>query len=112
MEKVTITKVFHDLVTTKYGPRGKTAIYTQEHPDVKMTTFDKGLDGLKIGDVLEITIEKNGQFTNFKVGAGRATPTATSPDIEARLSKLEKAVFTDKDIVSTDQSDDFGDFKD
>ncbi len=91
-EKVTIEKVFNDTVQTKYGTKPKTSIYTTEYPGVRMSSFDKGAYSWKVGDVVEITIEKNGQFVNFRVGAGAPSGTGGS-NVEARLKKLEDAVF-------------------
>lgn len=114
--EVTITRVYHDMVETKYGPKPKTSIYTEEQPEVKMSSFDKGATSLKSGDKVSITIEKNGQFTNFKVGAANTNwVTKTGGDtseLEKRIARLEEAVFQDKKEVKEEEIgvDDFENF--
>lgn len=100
METVTIKKVYRDVKTTKYGDKTMTTIYVAEYPDVRMSSFDKGLDGLKEGDKLSVEITKNGEFTNFKTG------TKTS-DIESRLKKLEEAVFNKQNTGASTSNEDF-----
>lgn len=117
MESVKITRVYHDKVETKYGTKDKTAIYTEQYPDVKMSSFDKAAANFKEGDTVDITVEKNGQFTNFKVGAGKGGNTSpVSSDLEARVKKLEVAVFGQEEATvevetpKADTKDDFDDF--
>ncbi len=102
METLTITRVYNDKVETKYGVRDKTAIYTQEHPDVKMSTFDKAAMGIKVGDTIQAQVTKNGSFTNFKMGG--ATPPRPQNNLEGRVAALESAVFGGKEAAkSVDQ---------
>lgn len=116
-EKVTISRIYHDTVETKYGPKPKTSIYTLEQPEVKMSSFDKAAGAFKEGDVVEIMIEKNGQFTNFKVAGGKTSSPKTSDyDLEARVTKLEAAVFgttaKEKEPVIEARGDETNDFND
>lgn len=101
MEKVTVRKIFSDKLVTKYGPSTKTSIYTEEHPETRMSSFDEAASSIKIGDVVEITIEQKGQFTNFKMGGGAKKAwggsTTTGPTVEARLKRLEDSVFGSKE---------------
>ncbi len=98
MEKLTVTRVYNDKITTqKYGIKDKISIYTEEYPETKMSSLDKSAQGIKVGDVIEATIEKNGPFTNFKMpkaawGSG-STSSPVSPKVEERLKRLEDAVF-------------------
>lgn len=119
MAEFTVSRVYHDMVETKYGTRPRTAIYTEEQPDVKMTSFDKAAGDFKEGDKVNITVEKNGQFTNFKVN-GTSTGTApTSPDLERRVTRLETAVFgnatgaaeTSTPVIQVEEGNDFADFE-
>jgi hypothetical protein len=89
-ETVTIKKIYRDQKQTKFGPKVMTSIYTQEHPDVRMSSFDKGLDNWKEGDKVVVTISKNGNFTNFTIKD-------TKTNLEARVEKLERAVFGSKE---------------
>jgi len=92
METVTIRSIFRDQVNTKRGPGTRVSIYTEEHPDVRMTSFDaRTTKDWKGGDKVQIEIQKNGNFTNFRTSPGR--PKQDNSDIERRLSKLEAAVF-------------------
>lgn len=103
-EQVTLRQVFHDSVETKYGPGVRTTIKTAEYPDVRMSSFAKGLDSWHEGDKVMIEITKNGDYTNFK-------PADSKTNLEARVEKLEKKVFgEDKEIVPESQND-FDDFK-
>lgn len=93
MEKVKVNKVFRDQLVTKYGPRTKTSIYADGH-EGKMSTFDR--NEIKEGDEVEITIEKNGQFTNFKIGNGAKKPwsggASNGSNLEGRVASLEQRV--------------------
>ncbi len=97
MEKIVVKKVYRDQLVTKYGPRTKTSIYAEGH-EGKMSTFDK--NDIKEGDEVEITIEKNGAFTNFKMGDGvrkgfgGGQTARPSNDHEERIQKLERVVFS------------------
>lgn len=98
MEKVTVEKVYFDDQKTQYGMKKKTSIYTTEYPGLKMSCLDKAEMPIKEGEVIEITIDKNGQFTNFKMGTGEKKPyngagrTTFGSDVESRLTALEAAV--------------------
>lgn len=85
-EQVTIKKIYKDTVKTKFGEGIKTTIYTVEYPDVKMTSFSKDVGSWKDGDKVAVFIKKNGEFTNF-------TPADQGTQIEARVKRLEDAVF-------------------
>ncbi len=99
MEKLTVTRVYNDKITTKkYGIKDKISIYTSEYPETKMSSLDKSAQGIKVGDTIEVTIEKNGQFTNFKMPKserswGGNSPSPIQPQFEERLKRLEDAVF-------------------
>ncbi len=99
-EVVTIKRIYRDEKNGKFGPSTLTSIYTNEYPDTRMSSFQKGLDGLKEGDKLNIEIQKKGDFTNFKaMGVGGSAPSvAAAPafdatDILRRLDRLEGFVF-------------------
>ena len=103
-ESVTIKNIFRDDVVTKFGPSIRTTIKVAEYPDVRMSSFSKGLDAWKEGDKVMVDITKNGDYMNFKPGDSKT-------NLEARVEKLEKKVFgEDKEIVPEAQND-FDDFK-
>ena len=105
-ESVTITKVFRDQKETKFGPRVQTTIYTQEYPDVRISSFSKGLEAWNIGDKVMVEITKNGNFTNFK-------PADSATSLEARVKKLEASVFgaqetaKEPDVQTQEEFDEF-----
>ncbi len=107
-EQVTIKRVFRDPVNTKFGPGMRTSIYTSEYPEVRMSTFAKGIEGWKEGDKVSVDITRNGDYTNFK-------PVATGKEgsgLEARVAKIERHLGLDENGEATIQTDQTGDFDD
>lgn len=92
MEKVTIKKIYRDIKDTKFGKKTMTSIYVTEYPDVRMSSFDKGLETWKEGDTVDVTITKNGEYTNFTSKTASRLG-AVNSDIIKRIEKLEEAVF-------------------
>ncbi len=90
-EQVTIKKVYRDLKKTKFGEKMMTSIYVLEYPEVRMSSFDKGLDSWKEGDKVLVTVTKNGEFTNFST-----KNTDSKTNLEARVLRLERQVFGEK----------------
>ena len=82
-ESVTLKAVYRDPVKTRFGEGVRISIYTMEHPDVKMSSFAKGLEGWNAGDKVMIDIIKNGEYTNFK-------PADSKTGLEARVDRIEK----------------------
>ena len=113
-ETVTIRKVFRDPVDGKFGPGVKTTIFVAEHPDVRMSSFAKGLDSWQEGDKVVVEITKKGEFTNFKPMGNTTVAQAGNSALEARVSKLEQTVFgaTETNKEPEVQQDEFNDFKD
>lgn len=94
METVTIRKIFRDVKNTPRGKATLTAIYVMEYPDVRMSSFDN-TDGIKEGDKIQVVVTKKGDFTNFKLAGGKRVAASTNNELEARVKKLEDAVFGD-----------------
>jgi len=109
MEVITVRKVFRDATNTRRGPGTRTTVYATEYPDVRMSTFDN-TTGVKEGDKLNVTITKKGDFTNFKIIKGGSNGTSTNPDLEARVKKLEDAVFGKAAAEDQQDQDEFNDF--
>lgn len=109
MERVTLKAVYRDDVVTKFGPGVRTKIVTKEYPDVKMSSFSKGLEVWKEGDVVEITITRNGEYTNFKPGEGVSRGFGRDSNLEGRVAKIEQHLWPKEEVVEADQQD-FDDF--
>lgn len=106
METVTIKQVFRDPVDGKFGPGTRTTIKTEEYPEVRMSSFAKGLEGWNVGDKVMIEITKNGQYTNFKPGDGKT-------NLEARVDRIEKQLgigAPEEKVIDAGQQDEFNDF--
>ena len=115
-ETVTLRKVFRDPVDGKFGPGIKTTIFVAEYPDVRMSSFAKGLDAWAEGDKVVVEITKKGEFTNFKPMGNTTVGQAGNAALESRVSKLEQAVFGataahKEPEVQTEVQDEFNDFK-
>lgn len=99
MSEVTLTRVYRGTQETKYGIKDKVSIQTQEHGDKWLSMFVPSGAGdptadWKEGDVVKIDISEKGDFMNFKVSGGASKASApASPALEARVVKLEEAVF-------------------
>jgi hypothetical protein len=95
--QVTLTRVFisdknkqGEPLINKFGkPYKKVAIKTTEHGEAWLSSFMNGgdttMESWKEGDTVEINVEQNGQFLNFKV------PTKTDA-LENRVTLLEKEI--------------------
>lgn len=104
MTKVIIEKVFRGEQETKFGTRNKLGIKVKGDslktdtgsivdPTDKWLSFmykgseDMGSGGWEAGMEVDVTITQKGEYLNF-------TPkVASASDLEARVSKLEDAVF-------------------
>lgn len=99
MSVVKITSIFRKDVDTRFGVKPKVGIKTEQHGDKWLSTFKtKGTEDWKEGMEVEVNVSEQGDFLNFNpVGgsAGGARATA-SPALEARVKKLEDAVFGTK----------------
>lgn len=88
MEKVTIKKVFRKEVETKYGIKPQIAIKTEQHGEKWLSSFKtKGTENWKEGDVVEIAIEKKGEFLNFTLTENPNT------ELIKRIERLENKIF-------------------
>lgn len=96
--KVTLTKVYRTTkskdgkpLTTKQGKAyERVSIKTQEHGDKWLSGFGASWnEGWNEGDTINVNVEQAGQYLNFS----KVDP---MEDIEARLARLETAVFSDK----------------
>jgi hypothetical protein len=105
--QVTLTKVFRDETETKYGVRAKVAIQTSEHGDrwlsaLLMPNKTMGTEHWEPGQTVTIDVSEKGDFLNFKPtgGASGSSPAAMTPEYEARIERLEAAVFGGQTGVS------------
>ncbi len=96
MEFVTIKRIYRDQKQGKFGPSTMTSIYTNEYPETRMSSFDKGLDGIKEGDKVEIEIIQKGEYKNFKLAKGGQVAKPVDNDLVRRVEKLEAAIFGEK----------------
>lgn len=115
MTKVTITRVFKGLKTTKYGDKPSVGIKTAEHGDKWLSTFKvtPEMDKWAEGDVVEVNVTENKGYLNFDTGA--PSPVA---GLEARVHALEvhaglvnqpqeRVIQMDNDGVKPTDKDDF-----
>lgn len=115
-EQVTVKKVFRDQVNTKFGPGVKTSIFTAEYPDVRMSSFARGAESWKEGDVVSIEMTKNGEFTNFKPAGGstRGGSAGDTSGLASRVTAIEQHLGLGEpkeEVINMDQQEDFNDFK-
>ena len=93
MSTVTITQVFRKDVETRFGIKSKVGIKTVEHGDKWLSTFKtKGTEDWAEGMTVEIEVSEKGDFLNFNPIIKGGSSVA-SPALEARVKKLEDAVF-------------------
>jgi hypothetical protein len=102
MSKVTITRVYRGEQQTKKGLLPKIGIKTTAHGDKWLSSFQvPGTESWKEGDEVDIDIEENGQYLNFRqIDRGdKAVKTETSLEervkwLENRVSDIEKYLKT------------------
>lgn len=101
MSQVTLTRVFRKNIETKYGVKPNLSIQTDKHGDKWLSTFKvDGTASWKEGDTVDINVKENGEFLNFEpAGANRP---GTNTNVEERLSRLEVAVFGQKETPQED----------
>jgi len=104
--KLTINKIYRSwddknkkpLMTRDGRPYERVAIQTKEYGSQWASGFGGGYNrGGKAGDVVDLEIEKDGQYLNFK----RPDPIKK---LEERVLALEQMVFKDTNPPSTDES--------
>lgn len=103
MSEVTLTRVFRKDVETKYGIKPKLSIQTSTHGDKWLSTFKvQGTENWNDGDTVKVNIQEKGDFINFEpIGGGSTSSASTaSPQLEARVCKLEDAVFGKQNTTS------------
>ena len=135
--KVTLKGVYRDeeLKSTKYGEKQGVALKVEEDTvnDINgdpVTVNDRAIRGLfspnqdytaswKPGDVVNIKIVENGDYLNFTLTDEQKEATPAAPTsagdkaLEARVAKLEEAVFnggtkaTEPEPEAVDPTDDF-----
>ena len=94
MSTVTITSIFRKDVETRFGIKPKVGIKTVEHGDKWLSTFKtKGTEDWTEGMTVQIEVSESGDFLNFNPVGGAKTTASASPALEARVKKLEDAVF-------------------
>lgn len=99
MTEVTLTSVFRKSKETKYGIKPQISIKTDIHGDKWLSSFNtRGTEDWKPGDIVQINVIEQGDFLNFKpvVNGGGGT---VNPNLEARVTRLERAVFPKEDEV-------------
>lgn len=95
METVRLTRVFRKEKETRYGVKPQLSIQTEQHGDDWLSTFNvRGTDAWQDGDEVQIEVTRNGDFLNFKPVVSHVG--SSNPNLEARVEKLEKAVFPAK----------------
>jgi len=102
--KVKIIKLLHSEVDTKYGPKTKVLIWTDQHKTMLSSFMSKEMDGWKVGDEVDIEVEDTGKYLNFKVL--NKSNQKTNEDlkkicdyvrsVEKRVLKLEQQLGIDK----------------
>jgi len=91
MEKVTLTRVFKKSIETKNGPATKVAIKTNRHGNNWISGFENSTNkDWSEGDQVEIEVEKNGDFLNFKTPSKKAEAKSDSKmdEVHAMLKEL------------------------
>ena len=93
MTAVRLEAVFRKDMETKYGIKPKLSVKTDKHGDKWISTFKvAGTEGWEKGMDVTMDIIEKGDFINF-VPTGVSSSAQASPDVNARLTKLESAVF-------------------
>jgi hypothetical protein len=95
MIKVTLTRVHWGSVTTANGPVDKVGIKTDVHGEKWLSAFEskfnsKQLRALKQGDAVNIVVQQNGDFLNFRLANKTDMLEAEVAMIKAHLG-LDKA---------------------
>lgn len=93
IKDLTITRVYKGQKETKYGVKPTVAIKTTEYGDKWLSTFKVKpvMDSWKEGDKVTLDVEETEKFINFKL------PEANGSWDEARIRRLEKAVFGEEE---------------
>ena len=102
MSSVTISQIFRKDVETRFGIKHKVGIKTVEHGDKWLSTFKtKGTEDWTEGMTVDVEVSEKGDFLNFNpvFKAVSSSTSTSSPALEARVKKLEDAVFG---VVKTD----------
>jgi len=106
MSTVTLTRIYKGMKETKFGTSPTVAIKTTTHGDKWLNTFKvtAEMDGWKEGDTVNINVQEKGGYLNFDtIGLGSQVKpvgqaTGGTNNTEARLKKLEDAVFGKVDL--------------
>lgn len=94
MSLVTISQLFRKDVDTRFGIKPKVGIKTLEHGDKWLSSFKtKGTEHWAEGMQVEVNVSEKGDFMNFDPILGATVASPASPALEARVKKLEDAVF-------------------
>ena len=112
MEKITITKVYRSnkdkkgiLLTTSDGREyTRLALKTKEHGDSWVSGFgnDKNASW-KEGDIVEVVIEKKGQYINFSVPKEKDITMERLDKIEADIKELKNLINGNPAMIKDDR---------